>query len=185
MKTIVIKDKHSIDKLTHTKSLREVCKTWNIEDKTYEWREQINAINLIYMNYDTNINNETHYVKSSLKNSNNNNIFIREISKKIQGYKNQDNKKKCFDKTHFVSLEDTIEMLVKSKLKCVYCNNSVYILYKHIRDDSQWTLDRIDNDQGHNINNCVICCLKCNLQRRTTDDKKFKFTKQMKLIKKN
>ena len=45
-------------------------------------------------------------------------------------------------------------------------------------------LDRINNDIGHNDSNVVIACLKCNLKRRTTDADKFKFTKQMKIIKK-
>ena len=184
MKTIILRGKNSIDKLTHTKSLREVCKSWNIEDKLYNWREQVAIINSIYLNYDKNINDVSSNTSHLLEGSNINRIFIQEISKKIQGYKNQDNKKQCFDAYHFVSLENTIEMLVQSKLKCVYCKKSVHILYKHIREDSQWTLDRIDNNQGHNKSNCVICCLKCNLQRRTTDDKKFKFTKQMKIIKK-
>jgi len=47
----------------------------------------------------------------------------------------------------------------------------------------QWTLDRIDNDMGHNNNNTVISCLGCNLQRRTTNQDKFLFTKQLKLKK--
>ena len=47
----------------------------------------------------------------------------------------------------------------------------------------QWTLDRLDNNKGHCFENVVICCLKCNLKRRTTDDEKFKFTKQMRIVK--
>ena len=49
----------------------------------------------------------------------------------------------------------------------------------------QWTLDRLDNRYQHSDKNCVISCLQCNLQRRCLDDKKFLFTKQMNLIKKN
>ena len=46
----------------------------------------------------------------------------------------------------------------------------------------QWTLDRIDNDQGHTYDNVVIACLECNLQRRRTNSDKFLFTKQMKIV---
>ena len=35
-----------------------------------------------------------------------------------------------------------------------------------VRDEQQWTLDRIDNDKCHSDENTVISCLKCNLQRR-------------------
>ena len=52
------------------------------------------------------------------------------------------------------------KLLVKSKLFCYYCKNPVFILYENIRDPTQWTLDRIDNEQGHNEDNCVICCFK-------------------------
>ena len=58
------------------------------------------------------------------------------------------------------------------------------IMYANKREPLQWTLDRIDNNMGHSNKNTVICCLKCNLERRRINDKKFKFTKQMRLIKK-
>jgi hypothetical protein len=47
----------------------------------------------------------------------------------------------------------------------------------------QWTLDRLDNSIGHHDDNVVICCLKCNLKKRRMDDEKFKFTKQLRVIK--
>ena len=56
-------------------------------------------------------------------------------------------------------------------------------MYENVREKKQWTLDRIDNDIGHTSDNVVICCLECNLKRGRLDDKKFKFTKQMKIIK--
>ena len=56
-------------------------------------------------------------------------------------------------------------------------------MYENVRESKQWTLDRIDNNIGHNKDNVVICCLECNLKRGTIDDKKFKFTKQMRIIK--
>ena len=59
------------------------------------------------------------------------------------------------------------------------------LIYENVREPRQWTLDRIDNSIGHNTENVVISCLSCNLKRRTMDDKKFKFSKQMKIIKKN
>ena len=58
------------------------------------------------------------------------------------------------------------------------------LLYKNVREPKQWTLDRIDNNKPHNTDNVVIACLKCNLERRRRDDKKFLMSKQMKIMKK-
>ena len=42
------------------------------------------------------------------------------------------------------------KLLLESKMKCKYCRESVFLLYKEVRDPKQWTLDRIDNNFGHN-----------------------------------
>ena len=57
------------------------------------------------------------------------------------------------------------------------------ILSKKVRDQQQWTLDRIDNSLGHHKDNVVISCLQCNLKRRTTEIDRFTFTKQLKITK--
>ena len=48
---------------------------------------------------------------------------------------------------------------------------------------NQWSLDRINNDLGHNANNVVISCLDCNLKRRRTGKDAFLFTKQLTIVK--
>jgi len=110
--------------------------------------------------------------------------LISNIKKKINGYKQQDVKKNRLNIEKFIKYDDLIEKILISKLKCFYCKKNTLISYKEKRDPRQWTLDRIDNSLGHNKNNVIICCLKCNLERRTKDSNKFKFTKQMKIIKK-
>ena len=57
----------------------------------------------------------------------------------------------------------------------------MYILYEISREMKQWTLDRIDNNIGHNYDNIVISCLDCNLKRRLKNKDSFLFTKQLKL----
>jgi hypothetical protein len=47
----------------------------------------------------------------------------------------------------------------------------------------QWSLDRVDNNIGHNSGNVVISCLECNLKRRRTNKDAFMFTKNMVIIK--
>ena len=112
----------------------------------------------------------------------NKNIIKSNVMKKRSSYRTQDvNKDRLKD--DFITYEEIIEKLVISKLKCSYCKDNVLILYENKRDYKQWTLDRIDNSIGHSNVNTVISCLKCNLQKRKRDDDKFRFTKQMNLIK--
>jgi len=68
-------------------------------------------------------------------------------------------------------------------LKCHYCNEKTYILYDLVRETKQWTLDRINNDIGHNTDNVLISCLDCNLKRRRTSKDAFLFTKQLTIVK--
>lgn len=110
-------------------------------------------------------------------------LLEREIHKKIHGYKSQDLKKELHLQSSLITYMEVIEKLVASQLKCAYCTQPVFVLYKDVRDPTQWTLDRKDNDLGHSQDNTVICCLKCNLQRRRIDDDKFMFTKRMKICK--
>ena len=105
----------------------------------------------------------------------------RELLSKLCGYKSQD-KKKSRDST-IVEYDELLEKMVLSKMKCSYCQSVMKLLYVDVRDPHQWTLDRKDNDLGHSGENTVLSCLKCNLGKRRTNDDKFRFTKQMRLIK--
>ena len=109
----------------------------------------------------------------------------RELSKKLSSYKQQDISKNKYNPELFISLPEMIEKLVISKLECYYCKHNMSIFYKDVRDNYQWTLDRIDNYQGHFTDNVVICCLECNLKRRRTNADAFLFTKQLKIKKLN
>jgi hypothetical protein len=113
------------------------------------------------------------------------NTIIKELRKKLSSYLAQDKKKnRPYDKKKYINYDELLSHLVKSKLRCYYCKVKVMLLYNNIREPKQWTLDRIDNNQPHNTDNVVISCLKCNLERRRRNDKKFLMGKQMKIIKK-
>jgi len=105
------------------------------------------------------------------------------IAKKIAGYKSQDIKKEMYDKDQLITFDEVVEKLVASKLKCCYCSCQIMLIYKNVREPTQWTLDRKDNDLCHSCDNTVIACLKCNLQRRVTNVDKFEFTKKLKIQK--
>lgn len=110
-------------------------------------------------------------------------LLISSLKKKINGYKQQDIKKHRYDKNKIINLDELIEMLLISKLRCHYCRRKCCLFYENVREKSMWTLDRINNDIGHYKNNVVIDCLECNLQKRRRGDDAFKFSKQL-IIKK-
>ena len=134
----------------------------------------LETINSDYNNIDnildTNTLNSLKYYKNNIKN-------------KLASYRQQDILKKKFDEKKFVSYEEVIKLINDSNLKCYYCNCEVYILYEIVREMKQWSLDRINNDIGHNTGNLVIACLECNLKRRRTNKEAFLFTKNLTIIK--
>ena len=169
-KKIVITGKRNIDSLSNNDKKRVDSEKWNKLDlfKDIDMKKQIEYINRLYLDdeYDG-----KEYIK-------------KEVQRKLRGYKNQDRKKEVFDKRYFISYDELLEKLVVSKLKCYYCRCECKLMYENIREKKQWTLDRLDNDQGHNRDNVVVSCLECNVKKGTMDDEKFKFAKQMRIIKK-
>jgi hypothetical protein len=105
--------------------------------------------------------------------------FIQALKNKLDSYKQQDKKKTYDAYDNFITLENIIEKLVACNMKCYYCNSKTLILFKNVRTNYQWTLDRLNNYDEHSNANTIICCLKCNLQRRRKNSEKFKFTKQL------
>lgn len=109
-------------------------------------------------------------------------LVKKQISSKLNNYKQQDVLKKVYDERKLIHLDQVIGKLQESGLKCLYCKEEVYLLYKMVREMKQWTLDRIDNDIGHFHDNVVISCLDCNLKRRKKSSHAFLFTKQMNIV---
>jgi hypothetical protein len=169
-KKILITGKRNIDSFKKEKGSRKVSEKWeNIKAfKNIDILKQIELLNKLYL--------EEEYEGS--------NFVKKEIIRKIRSYKNQDTKKQVYNGDYFIKYDEIMEKLVVSKLKCYYCRYNCLLIYEKIREKKQWTLDRIDNDKGHNNDNVVICCLECNLKKGTKNDKHFKFAKQMRIIKK-
>ena len=111
-------------------------------------------------------------------------IIIKEIDSKIGGYRSQDQKKGLYDSYKFVDRCTVLSLLSGCDNGCYYCHEKVHILYETAREPKQWTLERIDNGFGHNKDNVVIACLKCNLTRKTMYHERFAFTKQLVIQKK-
>jgi len=146
------------------KKIKESTK--NIDTDLFKRENQIKLINQIFLNQDVEYRS----------------ILLKELDQKINSYKHQD-LEKSLEIDNLITTDQLIEKLVISKLKCYYCKNYIYLLYKHQREENQWSLDRIDNNKGHSNENTLISCLKCNLQRRCQISEAFKFTKQLNIKK--
>lgn len=169
MKTIDITGKRNIDKINKTENpIRQDSIKMDIDDIYYTYNKQIEVINKLYLDEEQEMSQ----------------VFKREIKKKIMGYRNQDFKKKLIDLNMLISLEQTIDLLMRSKLKCFYCNDLCELVYKTIFSKKQWTLDRINNNNGHNYDNVVISCLECNVKRGNMDSERFKRGKNIKIVRK-
>ena len=168
MKKIKIIGKRNIEAINNVKDKkRQVSSNWNNE-LLNEFKHQ-NYINMIYLN-------------DSFEGKE---LIIKELKNKINGYKNQDKKRNILNEEKLIKLDELVEKLLISKLKCYYCKSKCLLMYNNVREKKQWTLDRLDNDIGHYNDNVVISCLECNLKKRRMNDDDFKFIKQMKIIKKN
>ena len=104
--------------------------------------------------------------------------LLREIDTKRKAYIYQDKHHKIYDPRYSITTERIVEMLVGSELLCHYCREICQVAYKESMCRKQWTLDRIDNNYGHNDTNVVIACLDCNLKRGTMDSERFRQGKQ-------
>ena len=78
-----------------------------------------------------------------------------------------------------------MQLLIDSELKCHYCKKEIKLLYEMVREQCQWSLDRIDNNYGHNYDNLFVTCLSCNLRRKTMYHERYEFTKQLTISKIN
>jgi hypothetical protein len=160
---------------------------WSFSPEYYAYEKQLTILRFIYKN---NTNNKNDINKNDINNNiitedeqNIVKIMTQQIQKKIASYKQQDLLKKHFSEEHFLTFENVVKKLVDCNLHCYYCQKEMAILYDISREMLQWSVDRIDNDKGHNIDNYHVSCLECNLKRRRRTDEKFRFTKQLQLVK--
>ena len=168
MKKITIIGKRNIEGLTGKKDKKRSIISNTINKELFNDEKQIKWLNQLYLE------NNFENIK----------FAKREVERKLSSYKKQDIDKKKLNKAKLIKYDECLEKLVISKLNCYYCKKICLFMYETVREKRQWTLDRINNDIGHNTDNVVICCLECNLKRGRLNDEKFKFTKQMKIIKK-
>ena len=151
--------------------------TWSINEIQLSFKTQLEILKTI--NQDLLVGNK--YKSCNKENMYYYNLFVSHIKTKISSYKQQDILKKILKTEDFINYEYVVNLLNDCELKCHYCSCEIYLLYEFVREMKQWSLDRINNDIGHNKNNLVIACLECNLKRRRTNKESFFFTKNLKI----
>ena len=146
---------------------------WNFSTNELSYENQLTLLNEIFeIGKDKFLENEI--IKKTI---------IQQIDNKISGYKQQDINKSRLDELLLITFNDVIKKMVELHLTCFYCKQPIFVLYDLSREKKQWTVDRIDNNLGHNKNNFYLACLECNLKRRRQNADKFLFTKQLNIIK--
>ena len=139
---------------------------FDFDESYFNYETQLSIISKLFFNIDFNLKDKiTSIIKNKL------NSYIQQDKKQKRKYDNN------------ITYEETIEKLLISKLNCYYCKKNVLLLYKMIKDKSQWTLERIDNSINHSNNNVVICCLECNIKRGRKKSEQFLLGKQFKIVK--
>ena len=157
------------------KSVRKETDKWRFDEKFLEFNKQWECLTAIQpMTESPDLSDDLKEVCREMR---------RQIQNKVSSYKMQDIQKHKYDDEKFVDLNFVIQLLHEKSLKCFYCRESVYLFYNFVRENKQWTLERIDNGAGHNKDNVEIACLLCNLRRRTMYHERYVFTKQMSVVK--
>ena len=146
-------------------------KKWTFDEEQLSFDYQWKLINEIHQN---NIIHREHC-----------DFVMKEIHKKIYGYRTQDVDKKLLCEAKLVNITNVLDLMMECKNKCFYCKEPVNVLYEIVREPKQWTLERIDNSFGHNNDNVAIACLSCNVRRRTMYHERYVFTKQLNIVKKD
>ena len=165
-----IKKLISNNKLEEEIKKREVSKKWTFQKEYFKYDKQMKLVLDISNN---NLNSFDDVTK----------IVVQQIKQKIYGYKQQDIIKKYLNEEKLINFQSVIQKMIECELKCRYCKEEMLVLYDVSREMYQWSVDRIDNNFGHNVDNFHLACLECNLKRRRRTDEKFLFTKQLNVIK--
>jgi len=84
------------------------------------------------------------------------------IQNMIKHSKHNDKKYNRYDIVNFIDKSFLKKLINDSEDKCYYCKCKLqYIIYQQ----NLATIERIDNKFGHNKNNVVIACLRCNVSK--------------------
>ena len=99
---------------------------------------------------------------------------------KCESYFKQDQK---YNQTHATkprNLEKCISVDDYDKFLKIYENSCCHLCGEHFTNTNKPTLDRINNDIGHELENCKLACAECNKLRKRDDPKITRLRTQLK-----
>ena len=85
----------------------------------------------------------------------------RNIARKLAGYKQVDAAK---GHANNLRAEDVLTLREKQGGRCAVCNCALLWCWQP-KDTRQFSVDRLDNAQGHTRDNVRLTCLECNRRR--------------------
>ena len=82
------------------------------------------------------------------------------VNRMLWDSKTKDKKKGLYDPEHFITRNYVERIWLFQNQKCHYCEKQMQIKKRNLHDGC--TIERLDNNFGHTIKNCVLACWKCN-----------------------
>ena len=169
-KKVVHLDKSSSPTSKHKHNpdiLRKRAATWRFDAQWYDPVQQMALVRALV---------QCHGVPFDVVST----CLVQDMKQKLQGYKYQDeaHRKYVFSPTDFIDVLFVLQAMDACALHCRFCHGFMQVMYRHVRDPQQWTVDRIDNNQGHTRTNVQLACLQCNVHRRTRNDTLYARIKQ-------
>ena len=87
------------------------------------------------------------------------------INKWVYNSRKSDRKYNRYDANNFID-KCFLNGLVEDYQNCYYPDCKIKLQYRKYKYNLA-TIERLDNSIGHIKSNCVICCLKCNLKKKS------------------
>jgi len=84
------------------------------------------------------------------------------IARWISKSRSTDKKYNRYDPVKFIDTDFLTGLVEDSDLKCVYCKCDMHF---EERDKNLCTIERVDNELGHNKDNVTLACWGCNCER--------------------
>ena len=87
------------------------------------------------------------------------------LKKKVSSYNSQDKRKGRYSALNTLTEGDMLEIINTVGVDCYWCDRKTVLNPENKYSKNQLTLDRINNDIGHTVDNCIISCFECNMER--------------------